>query len=269
MPSLIQRLFVLLSLVVGLAAVPAVAQTWPSKPIRLLVGFPPGGGVDLLARLLADKLASGLGQPVVVENRPGQAAAVATELGARAAPDGHTLLMANIGTMALNPAIYPNYPVNPVRDFAPVSRLVTYSLVIFVPADAAPASLTELVAMARARPGQLNYGSAGNGGITHIAGELFKRAAGVDLVHVPYKRQRPRDDGPGSRAPADANRHPGGGNPVRRPREAAGLDRRPALGPGPAAADSAGIGDSVHAHRLAGDRRSSGHAAGHRRAPEP
>lgn len=183
------RRFVLMSLALGVAAaaMPADAQSWPSKPVRLLVGFPPGGGVDLLARVLAERLAVSLGQPVVVDNRPGQAATVATEMAAKATPDGYTLLMANIGTMALNPAIYPNYPVTPTRDFAPISRLVTYSLVIFAPADTAPASLNDFVAMARARPGQLNYGSAGNGGITHVAGELFKRAAGVDLMHVPYK----------------------------------------------------------------------------------
>lgn len=183
------RRFVLMSLALGVAAaaMPADAQSWPSKPVRLLVGFPPGGGVDLLARVLAERLAVSLGQPVVVDNRPGQAATVATEMAAKATPDGYTLLMANIGTMALNPAIYPNYPVTPTRDFAPISRLVTYSLVIFAPADTAPASLIDFVAMARARPGQLNYGSAGNGGITHVAGELFKRAAGVDLMHVPYK----------------------------------------------------------------------------------
>ena len=183
------RRFVLMSLALGVAAaaMPADAQSWPSKPVRLLVGFPPGGGVDLLARVLAERLALSLGQPVVVDNRPGQAATVATEMAAKATPDGYTLLMANIGTMALNPAIYPNYPVTPTRDFAPISRLVTYSLVIFAPADTAPASLIDFVAMARARPGQLNYGSAGNGGITHVAGELFKRAAGVDLMHVPYK----------------------------------------------------------------------------------
>jgi tripartite-type tricarboxylate transporter receptor subunit TctC len=191
MPILTRRFVAGLALALSLAAPAVTAQTWPAKPVRLLVGFPPGGGVDLLARLLADKLAPGLGQPVVVDNRPGQAAAVATELGAKAAPDGYTLLMANIGTMALNPAIYPAYPVHPTRDFAPISRLVTYSLVIFVPADGGAANLNELVAMARARPGQLNYGSAGNGGITHIAGELFKRAAGIDMVHVPYKGSAP------------------------------------------------------------------------------
>ena len=177
--------------VCGIVSFPASAQEWPNKPIRLLLGFPPGGGADLLARILADKLSTGLGQPVVVENRPGQGGAMATEMGARAAPDGYTLLMANIGTLTVNPALYPNHRVDPTRDVVPISRLVTYSLVIFVAGDLPPKTLPELVALAKARPGTLNYGSAGNGGITHIAGELFKRTAGVDIVHVPYKGSGP------------------------------------------------------------------------------
>lgn len=177
--------------VCAIVSFPASAQEWPNKPIRLLLGFPPGGGADLLARILADKLSAGLGQPVVVENRPGQGGALATEMGARAAPDGYTLLMANIGTLTVNPALYPNHRVDPTRDVVPISRLVTYSLVIFVAGDLPPKTLPELVALAKARPGTLNYGSAGNGGITHIAGELFKRTAGVDIVHVPYKGSGP------------------------------------------------------------------------------
>ena len=169
----------------------AIAQDWPLRPIRLLVGFPPGGGADILARLLAEKLTAGLGQPVVVENKPGQGGAMATEQGARAAPDGYTFLLANIGTLTLNPAIYPNYPIDPKRDIVPVSRLVTYSLVIFVPSELPARTLPEFVALAKARPGQLNYGSSGNGGVTHIAAEQFKRAAGVDIVHVPYKGSGP------------------------------------------------------------------------------
>lgn len=166
---------------------------WPqARPIRLLVGFPPGGGVDLLARVLAERLQAGLGQAVVVENRPGQAATLATEQGMRAAPDGYTLTMCNIGTMALNPALYRNYPVDPERDVQPVSRLVTYSLVFFVPASSPARTLGEFVALAKARPpGALNYGSAGAGGITHVAPEVFARAAGIALTHVPYRGSAP------------------------------------------------------------------------------
>ena len=189
---LIRRIAGALALAVcAIVSIPASAQEWPNKPIRLLLGFPPGGGADLLARILADKLSAGLGQPVVVENRPGQGGAMATEMGARSAPDGYTLLMANIGTLTVNPALYPNHRVDPMRDVAPISRLVTYSLVIFVAGDLPAKALPELVALAKTRPGSLNYGSAGNGGITHIAGELFKRTAGVDIVHVPYKGSGP------------------------------------------------------------------------------
>jgi tripartite-type tricarboxylate transporter receptor subunit TctC len=172
---------------------PAAAQApteppWPAaRPIRLLVGFPAGGSVDLLARVLAEKLSAALGQAILVENRPGQAATLATETGARAAPDGYTLLMANIGTMAINPHIYRAYPVDTLRDVQPLSRLVTYQLFFFVPAELAARTLPEFIELARPRPGQWNFASAGAGGIVHVAGELFNRTAGLSLVHVPYR----------------------------------------------------------------------------------
>jgi tripartite-type tricarboxylate transporter receptor subunit TctC len=170
---------------------PALAQdVWPSRPIRLLVGFPPGGGVDLLARVLAEKMQTGLGQPIVIENRPGQAAGLATELGARSAPDGYTLLMANIGTMTINPHLYRNY-LDTTREVTPISRLVTYNVFVFTPAELPARTLPEFVAHARARPGALNYGSAGTGGITHIAAELLNRAAGMQIIHVPYRGSAP------------------------------------------------------------------------------
>ena len=178
-------------LAAGGLARPARAQdAWPSRPIRLLVGFPPGGGVDLLARVLAEKMQQGLGQPVVIENRPGQAAGLATELGARSAPDGYTLTMANIGTMTINPHLYRNY-LDTTREVTPISRLVTYNVFVFVPADLPVRTLPDFIAHARAHPGQLNYGSAGTGGITHIAAELLNRAAGMQVVHVPYRGSAP------------------------------------------------------------------------------
>jgi tripartite-type tricarboxylate transporter receptor subunit TctC len=170
---------------------PALGQeAWPNRPIRLLVGFPPGGGVDLLARVLAEKMQTGLGQPVVIENRPGQAAGLATETGARAAPDGYTLTMANIGTMTINPHLYRNY-LDTTREVTPISRLVSYNVFVFTPAELPARTLPEFVAHAKARPGQLNYGSAGTGGITHIAAELLNRAAGMEIVHVPYRGSAP------------------------------------------------------------------------------
>ena len=188
---MIRRRTALSLLVAAPLARPALAQdTWPNRPIRLLVGFPPGGGVDLLARVLAERMAPILGQPVVIENRPGQAAGLATELGARAAPDGYTLTMANIGTMTINPHLYRGY-LDTTREVTPISRLVTYNVFVFTPAELPVRTLPEFVAHARARPGQLNYGSAGSGGITHIAAELLNRAAGMSLVHVPYRGSAP------------------------------------------------------------------------------
>jgi tripartite-type tricarboxylate transporter receptor subunit TctC len=188
-----RRILLALTCLVGglLAAVPAMAQEWPTtRPIRLLVGFPPGGGVDLLARVIGERVGAALGQVIVIENRPGQAATLATEVGMRSPPDGYTLTMANIGTMTLNPALSRNYPIDPERDVQPISRLVTYSLFCFVPADG-PRTLAEFIADARARPGAVNYGSAGAGGITHVAPEIFARAAGVTMTHVPYRGSAP------------------------------------------------------------------------------
>lgn len=177
-------------LVAGSLARPALAQdAWPSPPIRLLVGFPPGGGAVLLARVLAKKMQH-LGQPLVIENRPGQAVGLATEIGARAAPDGYTLTMANIGTMTINPHLYRNY-LDTTREVTPISRIVTYNVFVFIPAELPVRNLAEFMAYARARPGQLNYGSAGSGGITHIAAELLNRAAGMQIVHVPYRGSAP------------------------------------------------------------------------------
>ena len=172
---------------------PAAAQEapYPSRPVRILVGFPPGGGVDLLARVLAQRLQDRMGQPFIVENRPGQAGTLSTELGARSVADGYTLIMVNIGIMTLNPHLYRNYPLDPRRDLAPISRLVTNSFFFFVPADLPARTLPEFVALARARPGELNFGSAGAGGITHVAPEVFRRHVGVALTHVPYRGSAP------------------------------------------------------------------------------
>jgi tripartite-type tricarboxylate transporter receptor subunit TctC len=171
----------------ALLTLPARAQ---DRTIRLLVGFPPGGGVDLLARVLAERLAPVLNATIVIENRPGQAAGLATEMGARAAPDGLTLLMANIGTMTINPHLYRTY-IDTTRDVTPISRLVTYNVVVFAPAEAGWRTLPELLAAARARPEELNYGSAGQGGITHIAAELLLRAGNARMTHVPYRGSAP------------------------------------------------------------------------------
>ena len=172
------------------ASGPALAQPYPSKPVRLVVGFPPGGGTDINARLLAAKLPEFLGQPFVVENRPGAATNIATELVARSAPDGYTILVTT-STVAINPAVYPKLPFDVLRDFAPVSIFSDSPNVLVVRAALAAKDVGELVALARAKPGVLNYSSAGSGTTQHMTGELFKLRTGTDIVHVPFKGTAP------------------------------------------------------------------------------
>jgi tripartite-type tricarboxylate transporter receptor subunit TctC len=161
------------------------AQNYPARPVRVLVGFPPGGGTDILARQLAPKLSEYLGQPFVVENRPGATTNIATDLVAKSAPDGHTLLFTT-SALAINASLYKNLPFDPVRDFAPVSVFAESPNLIVVP-QSGPAGVRELLAQARARPGVLNYSSAGAGTSQHLAGELFKARTKTFIVHIPYK----------------------------------------------------------------------------------
>lgn len=169
----------------------ALAQPYPSRPVTLVVGFPPGGGVDIVARQLAEKLAGVLGQPVVVENKAGAAGNVAMDFVAHAKPDGYTLLMGNLGMLSANPALYPKLSFDPAKDFVPVARVVVTPLVVVVPAALPPKTLAELVAYAKAKPGELNFGSGGTGNINHLAGELLNMQAGVKIQHVPYKGSAP------------------------------------------------------------------------------
>ena len=177
---------------VALAAhgAPAAAQTYPSRTIRMVVGFTPGGGTDIMARLIASKLPEVLGQPVVVENRPGAATNIANEMVARSAPDGYTLLVAT-SVVAINMALYKKLPYDTVRDFAPVSLFAESPNVVVVSNKVAAQTLQELVALARARPGVLNYSSAGSGTSQHMSGELLKLRTGTDIVHVPFKGTAP------------------------------------------------------------------------------
>lgn len=163
------------------------ASGYPSRPIRLIVPFPPGGSTDILARALGDKLAQGLGQPVVIDNRPGAAGSIGAEAAARAAPDGHTLMMGHLGTLAVNPAIYKSLPYDPVKSFAPVSLMAIVPSVLVVNPSLPVTSAAELIAYARAHPGKLAYGSAGNGSTSHLTTEYFKLVTGTDILHVPYK----------------------------------------------------------------------------------
>jgi tripartite-type tricarboxylate transporter receptor subunit TctC len=182
---------VLLAAVAVLVAAPLHAQPYPSRPIQLVVGFPPGGGVDIVARQLAEKLSEVLGQRVVVENKAGAAGNVAMEYVARAKPDGYTLLMGNLGMLSANPALYRNLSFDPAKDFVPIARVVVTPLVAVVPAALPVKSLADFVALAKAKPGELNFGSGGNGNINHLAGELFKMQTGTKVQHIPYKGSAP------------------------------------------------------------------------------
>src|SRR5215510_1212251 len=170
---------------------PAAAQPYPAKPIRLIVPFPVGGIADLYSRLIAADLAAAWGQPIVVENRTGAGGNIGADLIAKAPPDGYTLGIGSIGTHAVNVTLFSKLPYDPVRDFAPITPLVDADGLLTVHPSVAAASVAELIALARSKPGSLTYASAGAGTASHLAGELFKSMAKVDLVHIPYKGNVP------------------------------------------------------------------------------
>jgi tripartite-type tricarboxylate transporter receptor subunit TctC len=175
-----------------IAAAPAIhAQAYPEKSVSLIVGFPPGGGVDIVARQLAETLSESLGQRVVVENKAGAAGNIAMEFVARAKPDGYTLLMGNLGMLTANPVLYPKLSFDPSKDFAPVARVVVTPLLAAVPATLPAQSVQQFIAMAKAKPNEMSFGSGGNGNINHLAGELLKLQTGTQIKHVPYKGSAP------------------------------------------------------------------------------
>ena len=174
-----------------LAPAGAAAQSWPSKPLRYIVPFPPGGGADLVARAVAQKLNEQAGLSVVVENRPGAGTIVGAEAAARSAPDGYTLFMGSNTTNAINPNLHPKLPYDTLKDFAPVTRLSAFPNILVVHPSMPVKSVKDLIALGKARPGQLNYGSSGSGTPAQLAGVMFGDAAGVKMVHVPYKGSAP------------------------------------------------------------------------------
>jgi tripartite-type tricarboxylate transporter receptor subunit TctC len=163
------------------------AEPYPVKPIRLLVGFPPGGANDFVARAVATRLGLRLGQQIVVENRSGAGGNIATQFVARAAPDGYTLLLGSVASLAMSPAMLREVPFDPLNDFAPVTQAVGVSSLILTHPSLPPRSLKEFVALAKKQPGKLNYGSPGAGSIAHLTAELFLKTAGIKVVHIPYK----------------------------------------------------------------------------------
>jgi tripartite-type tricarboxylate transporter receptor subunit TctC len=174
-----------------LCAAGAMAQPYPTKPVRLIVPFPPGGNTDIVGRMIAAKLTDGLGQQVYVENRGGAGGTIGAEAAAKSAADGYTLFFSTTGTLASAPSMQPALRYDPIKDFAPISTLANAPVVVIVSASAPAKNLRELIAAAKAQPGMLKFGSAGTGHFVHIAGEMFKDAAGVDLLHVPYKGVAP------------------------------------------------------------------------------
>jgi tripartite-type tricarboxylate transporter receptor subunit TctC len=165
----------------------AADAPYPTKPVHLIVPFPAGGGADNLARLIMPKVAKVLGQPIVIENKAGAGGNVGAELVAHAAPDGYTLLYGTNGTHAINPSLYRNLNFDPAKDFIPVSRMTEIAAILIVNPKVPARSTAELIKYARAHPGKLNFASAGNGTTSHLAGELFRTQAGIDIVHIPYR----------------------------------------------------------------------------------
>jgi tripartite-type tricarboxylate transporter receptor subunit TctC len=182
------RLIVILSLAVaGLATEESIAQRYPEKPIHLMVAFPAGGGVDILARAIGQKLSETWNVPVVVENRAGAGGSIGTQLVATAPPDGYTITLGTLGTHAVNVSLYKRLPYHPIRDFSPVIFVSTSPNLLAVHPSLPVRSVKELIKLAKTKPGEINYASSGNGGPPHLAAELFKSMANVDMVHVPYK----------------------------------------------------------------------------------
>ncbi len=169
----------------------APAQPFPTKPVRIIVAFPPGGGVDIVARLMGPKLTEIWGQPVVVENRPGASGVIGTEVAARSAPDGHTLFLGTLGNLTANQYLYSKMPVDPLRDLAPLTQMVAVHFVMVAHPSLPAKNVKELIALAKARPGQINYSSSGPGGAPHLGVELFKSMTRVNFVHIPYKGSGP------------------------------------------------------------------------------
>jgi tripartite-type tricarboxylate transporter receptor subunit TctC len=174
------------------AATSALAQGgYPDRPVRIIVPFPAGGPADALARIVGERLAQSLGKPFVIENKAGAGGNIGMEQGARAAPDGYTLTLAPVGNLTVAPALYAKLPYDPAKDYAPITVLAVVPNVLIVHPSVPVKTVAELVALAKAKPGSLNYASPGNGSIPHLAAELFKRMAGVDIVHVPFNGVAP------------------------------------------------------------------------------
>ncbi|PHY06044.1 MAG: LacI family transcriptional regulator [Alcaligenaceae bacterium] len=189
MKRLNKSLLLVLLIPLSILFVPAQAQPFPNKPLKIVVGFPPGGGSDLMARIVAEKMSVMLKQPVIVDNKPGAGSTIAATFVSRAAPDGYTILFGQAANIGVAPAIMNTLTYDSLKDFAPITRLVSAPLVLVGPADLPAKDLKELIALAAAKPNVLSYGSPGSGTVGHLAGAMFMNEAEVKAVHVPYKGQ--------------------------------------------------------------------------------
>jgi len=174
-----------------IATTPAFAQQYPAKPVRFVVPYAAGGATDLIARVIGERLSAHLGQPFVIDNRPGAATLLGAQLVAKAEPDGYTLLMATSTTLAINSSLYKNLPYDPVKDFAPISLAIQHPFVLLVDPKLPAHNVKELVALAKSKPGQLAYASGGSGSFPHLAMAMFQAMTGIDVIHVPYKGSAP------------------------------------------------------------------------------
>jgi tripartite-type tricarboxylate transporter receptor subunit TctC len=182
---------ILSAALLGIMSTAAFAQSWPAKPVRIIVPFPPGGGLDFFARVAAPKLQEILGQQMIVENRSGAGGMIGADAVAKSPPDGYTVLFASSAELTISQHLYAKMAYDAMKDFAPVSYAVHAAMLFSVHPSIPAKSLKEVIALARARPGQLNYASAGTGGVQHLAGEILKTTANIDIIHVPYKGAGP------------------------------------------------------------------------------
>jgi tripartite-type tricarboxylate transporter receptor subunit TctC len=186
------RVIALLALALGLTAPEdASAQAFPNRPIRFVVPYPPGGPLDVIARVLGDKMKDGLGQPVLIDNKPGAGGNLGADFVAKSPPDGYTIVMGAVATHAINPALYPKMPYDAIRDFQPVTLVASVPNVLVLNPNTPAKSVKELVDYAKANPGKLNFGSGSNGSAGHLAGEMFKQLTGTYMVHIPYAGGNP------------------------------------------------------------------------------
>ena len=179
------------ALALACTACPLLAQTFPSKPLRIIVAFPPGGGTDIVARTISPRLSDVLGQQVVVDNRAGASGILGTELAAKSAPDGHTMFMGTLGNLSVNPLLFPKIPFDVARDFTPLTQAVAVTFMMYSHPSFPVKTVKDLINLAKSRPAQINYASSGSGGAPHLAAELFNSMAGVKLVHIAYKGSGP------------------------------------------------------------------------------